>query len=48
MELPQEIKEVVADTVRNWPKALDSRTLLRELSALAQRVYLLASTEDKK
>lgn len=48
MDLPQEIKETVVYSARNWPKILDAKTMLRELNALAQRVYVLAKTEDQK
>lgn len=43
MELPKEIREAVAYSARHWPKQLDAEGLLRELDALAQRVYVLSS-----
>ena len=44
--LPMEIKEAVVYTARNWPKTLTAEKLLVELNALAQRVYILAKTEE--
>jgi hypothetical protein len=48
MELPQEVKEAVVYTAKNWPKTLTSVTLLKELNALATRVYILAVTQGVK
>lgn len=42
MDLPKPIRDIVAETARNWPKKLDSFTLLRELDALAKKVYAAA------
>lgn len=47
-ELPQEIREAVVYSARNWPKTLDARRLLVELEALARRVYTLAKTEPQE
>ena len=41
VDLPREVKEVIAYTASQWPKTLDSRALLAELHALAVRVYVL-------
>lgn len=42
--LPVEIREAVTYTAQHWPRTLTAETLLRELDALARRVYVLAST----
>lgn len=45
-ELPKEIREAVAYSGRHWPRTLDAETLLRELDALARRVYVLCGEPD--
>lgn len=45
-DLPSEIREAVAYSARNWPKKLTAEQLLRELDALARRVYVLATTNS--
>lgn len=44
-DLPREIREAVAYTAQHWPRTLTAEILLRELDALARRVYVLAKTE---
>jgi hypothetical protein len=41
IELPQEVREAVAYSAKNWPKTLTAEQLLRELDALARRIYVL-------
>jgi len=48
MELPPDVMEAVAFTATAWPKTLDAQGLLRELDALAQRVSVLAKTEERR
>lgn len=46
-ELPEEIKEAVAYSAKNWPRTLNAESLLRELDALARRVHVLTSTASE-
>lgn len=47
MELPREIRELVSYSAQNWPKQLDSVGLLRELDALARRIYVLVEAQHE-
>lgn len=47
MELPKEVRELVTYSAQNWPKKLDSVGLLRELDALARRIYVFVESQHE-